>query len=264
MRIGMAMLVALGTAAGAAAPAREFCSSRPGLDTGPCVIEPGRFQVETGIGDFIHERDADGTTDTLLGLDTLIRIGLDETNELQLGWTPIGHVRMRDAAIGRVSHATGVGDVTLALRQNLRHPDGSGTSVAVQPFVILPAGRRPVGRGDWGAGVIVPLSFELNDKVSLTLDPEVDAAVDEDGDGRHLAYGGVVSFDFKLADKVDLQVEYAGMRDRDPMGHDTISRGSVSLAWQRGENGAFDIGAIAGLNRNSPNVEVYFGVTRRF
>lgn len=265
---GAAMAVAVAIlAAGdgsAAAPVREFCPSRPGLDVGACTVEPGHFQVETGLGDFIHDRDGDGTTDTLLVADTLLRIGLDETSEAQIEWTPFGRVRMRDAATGRVDRAARVGDVRLGLRRNLRHPDGKGTALAVQPFVVLPVGRAPVGAGDWGAGVIVPLSFDLADAISLTLDPEADAAVDADGDGRHLAYGGVVSVGLKLADDLDATVEYAAMRDRDPAGHETERRAAVALAWARGANMAFDVGAIVGLDRATPDLEVYVGVSRRF
>ncbi|MBU3076711.1 transporter [Sphingomonas sp. XMGL2] len=250
--------------AGAQAPQREFCADRPGLDTPPCTLAPGRIQVETGALDFTHDRNADGTTDTLLAGDTLVRIGLGEHVEGQVAWTPYGHVRMRDAATGIVSNTSRVGDVTLAMRRNLRNPDGSGASLAVMPYVTLPVGRAPIGAGDWGTGLLVPMAFDLGGPLHLALTPEVDAAVDEDGHGRHLAYGSMAGLGIDLTDALNLTVEAEALRDRDPSGHGTVANAAVSLAWQRGENTQFDIGAVAGLNRHSPDGQVYIGVARRF
>jgi hypothetical protein len=82
--------------------------------------------------------------------DTQVRIGLSDTIEAQIGWTPLGFVRDRiGSTIGR---ATRTGDVTLGLKANFAHPDGKGFAIAAQPFVTLPTGRPPIGAGDWAQG----------------------------------------------------------------------------------------------------------------
>ena len=193
-----------------------------------------------------------------------MRLGLGATTEARLEWTPAGHVRTRDRPTGAVDRATRAGDATLALRQSLHQPDGSGMSVALQPFVTLPIGRRPVGAGDWGAGIIVPASFELSDMLKLGVSPEIDAAVDEDGGGRHLAYGAVAGMMADVTEKLSLSAEVEAKRDRDPADHGTEERAGLSFGWQVSDDMQFDAGSNLGLNRATPDVELHAGLSRRF
>lgn len=242
---------------------RDFCPDRPGLGTPTCVVDKGHVMIETGLVDWTRERDADTRTDTFLFADTLVRFGLTESAEVQLEWTPVGHVRERDRATGILDRATRAGDVTVALRQNLANPDGSAASLSFQPFVTLPTGRKPTGAGDWGAGLIIPASYELSDAISLYASPRGYAEVDEDGDGRHLAYGSVVGFDATV-DKLTTTVELSEMRNDDPAGHETETVAGLSLGYRPSENMQFDAGTNVGLNHHSPAVQLYVGLSRRF
>jgi hypothetical protein len=248
----------------AAAQEREYCPARPGLGTPACTIAPGRVSLETGLADWTLEQDSDTRTDTVLIGDTQLRIGLTENIEAQIGWTPYGHVRVRDKASGAIDRAGRVGDAYLGFKANLRNPDGKGFSAAVQPFATVPVGRGPVGAGDWGAGVIVPVSYDLNDTLNLQLSPEIDAAVDEDGNGRHLAYGTVVGLGVALSDAVNGTLEFQALRDNDPADHATQSLAGLSVGWMVADDLQLDAGSNVGLNTASPDVEVYVGVSRRF
>lgn len=261
--------IILFAAMAAAAPAfaeegpREFCPDRPGLGTPACTVEPGTMMLEMGLADWTLDRTADTRTDAWGFGDALLRAGLTPSLEVQLGWTMLGHVRERDRATGDVNSCTRTGDVTIALRQNLSNPDGSGFSVALMPYATLPIGGDGVGAGDWGAGLIVPASFDLG-ALSLGLTPHVDAAVDGDGDGRHLAYGSVVGLDFNVSDDISMAAEVSVTRDRDPGGHSTEALAGLSAGWQADDDSQWDIGANLGLNRDSPDVELYVGFARRF
>ena len=57
---------------------------------------PGHVLVETGLIDWTRDDGPDARTDTILAADTLVRIGVTDRAELQLGWTPFGHQRTRD------------------------------------------------------------------------------------------------------------------------------------------------------------------------
>lgn len=260
----MGLLCCPAMAHAGAAPSRDLCPDRPGLGTPPCTVEPGHLVAELGLGDWTRESDAQGRTDTVEAGDLLLRYGLTDSLEAQLGWTAYGHVRQRDRVGGAISRTDGVGDVQVALRQNLRNPDGSGLSVAVMPYATLPVGGTAIGAGDWGVGLLAPVSFEMHHGVALELTPEVDAAVDEDGDGRHLAYGGVIGLDLALNEAVSATVETSLMRDDDPEGHSTQALGGLSLAWQPSDAMQIDIGVNVGLNADSPDSEVYLGIVRRF
>lgn len=249
------------TAAGQDKP-RDYCPARPGLGTPACTIDAGRVSVETSLTDWTLDKQGGDRTDTLLIGDTEVRIGLSDTVEAQIGWTPMGYVRNRSAGV--VDRATRVGDVTLGLKANLANPDGSGLAVAVQPFVTLPVGRSPVGAGNWGAGVVVPISYDLSKSVNLEFVPEMDAAVDQDGRGRHFAASAVIGLGFSLTDKLTFEVEGKVLRDDDPSGRTTQGLASASLAYKANDNLQFDVGGVAGLNREAPDVELYAGVSRRF
>ncbi len=242
---------------------RDLCPDRPGLGTPACTVEPGSTVFEIGLADWTLDRNPGSRTDAWTFGDALLRTGLTPSLEAQVGWTMLGHVRERDRATGAANSRTRTGDVTLALRQNLNNPDGSGLSVALMPYATLPLGGEGVGAGDWGAGLIVPASFDLG-ALSLGFTPHVDAAVDGDGDGRHLAYGSVVGVGFNLSGDVSMAAEVSLTRDRDPDGRTTEVLAGLSAGWQPDADSQWDVGVNAGLNRDSPDVELYFGFARRF
>jgi hypothetical protein len=256
-----ALAAFLPVAANAEEP-REFCPDRPGLGTPPCTIDRGKAAVEIGLADWTLEKSGGDRTDTWLFGDLLVRYGLTDHLEMQLGWTSFGTVRERVG--GTVSHMSGTGDVTLALRQNLVHPDGKGFSAAVMPYAKLPTGGRAIGAGDWSAGLLVPLSYELPHGLTLDFTGRVEAEADSDRHGRHLAYGGVVGLDADLSKDVTATFELSAQHDEDPGGHSTPLVGAVSLAWMARPDLQLDAGANAGLAGGAPDVELYVGIAKRF
>jgi hypothetical protein len=268
MRAVRAMLGGLAILAGAvpghAEALRDLCADRPGLGTPACTIDKGHVAIELGLADWTREDQGNERTDTLLTGDALLRYGLTDRLEVQLGWTALGHVRDRDAMAGTIERTTATGDVTLALRGNLHNPDGSGFSAALMPYVSLPVGRTPVGAGDWGAGMLAPLSVDLGDGLSLGATPRIDAAIDEDGQGRHFGYGSVVGLQIEISDRLSLTEEVSLYRDNDPAGHATQALEGVALAWKAGANSQWDLGGVIGLNRDSPDLELSVGYVMRF
>jgi len=269
MKIRAAAFLILALSPGAAmAQERDFCPDRPGIGTPACTMAPGQVAVEAGLGDWTLTRDAATREDVFLTGDFLVRYGVADHAEVQVGWTSLGFSRSRDrtagGAAGGVDHRSGTGDVTLALRRNLASPDGSGFSAALMPFVSLPTGRQPIGAGDWGAGVRLPVSYELSDRWSLVTTTEVDAAVDEDAHGRHLAFSEAAGLALKLGETLTATAEYQVTADHDPEGHSTAHLSGLSLGWQPADNLQLDLGANAGLDRDAPDVEVYVGIARRF
>ncbi|MES3101082.1 transporter [Sphingomonas faeni] len=249
-------------ATSASAQDREYCPERPGLDTPACTIAPGKISVETSIADWTRDDQPGSREDNILFGDTLVRVGVSDTIEARIGWTPFGHDRNRDAM--GVDSVNGVGDLSLGMKANLLNPDGSGISVSVLPFVTLPVGRSSIGAGDWGAGFLVPLTYELSDTLSLDLTPEIDAAVDQDGNGRHLAYSSTAGLAFKVAKDFTLTGEVQALRDNDPDQHATQALAALSLAWMANDDLQFDILGAAGLNHDTPDARMYAGISRRF
>ena len=88
--------------------------------------------------------------------------------------------------------------------------------------------------------------------------------MDSDRHGGHLAFGSVagVTVDFNPA--WYMTAELGATRDEDPAGHSTQELAGLSFGWTPGRNVQFDAGAILGLNHESPDVELYAGIVRRF
>jgi hypothetical protein len=247
-----------------AAEARDYCPTRPSLGQSPCVLDKGRAAVETALADWERDRTPDERTDTLLIADTLLRFGVSDRAELQLEWQPFGRAVTRDRVLGATERQNRVGDLTLGARINLANPDGSGFAWAVQPSVTLPVGRQPIGGGDWGASLIVPLSYELNDTLSLQFSPQVAAEQDEDGRGRHLVYGNIVGLEVALTDALAMELEGEVRRDDDPIAAATEVRAALSFGWMANDDTQLDLGTAAGLNHDTPDLRLYAGVARRF
>lgn len=241
---------------------RDFCADRPGLGTPACTIDRSHVAAELGLLDWTLDRQPGSRTDGFLIGDFLFRYGVTEALEAQIGWSAFGHVSAQSG--GLTEESSGTGDMLLAIRRNLRNPDGSGVAVAIMPFVTLPTGGSAIGVGDWGAGVLLPISGELPAGFQLGFTGIFEAAVDADRDGRHLAYGAIIGLDVPIGERLGATFELSARRDDDPSGVATELLGGLSAAWSPSASLQLDVGGNVGLNRDSPDIQFYFGIARRF
>lgn len=250
----------------AASPAlaedRDYCPARPGLGSPTCTIEPGAVSVEVGAFGWTRDK-ADGVrTDSYDVGDTQVRIGISNSVEAVVGWQVYSESKTR--AAGTRTTASGIGDAMVGAKFNLSNPDGSGFSAAIQPFVTLPVGGKQVSAGDWGAGLVIPVSYDLASGLSLQYTHEFDAAVNESGDGRHFATSGTIGLGHDLSDSVGATAELQLAHDDDPAGKSTQLLGGLSVGWMPSDNTQFDIGTNIGLNKAAPDFALYGGISRRF
>jgi predicted porin len=237
----------------------RFCPTRPSIGGSSCTTEPGQVHVEYSFLDWQRDDQADQRNDRIVTADLLTRVGVGKNTELQLGWTAFGHDRTRDKASGAIDTVNGTGDVTFAIRQHLAGAEGKPFSAGVQAFVTAPTGPNPVGAGTWTSGVIVPVQYDLTEKVAVSFTGEADAAANESGDGRHLAYSGIAGLRYKLTDNISTFAELSIERDDDPEGHETFALAAFSTAWRPTKKLQFDVLAVAGLNRASPDIRLVTG-----
>lgn len=247
------------------APAQEpsaFCTDRPGLGTPTCTIDRGRVALELGVLDYALDRRAGVTEHTLSTGDILVRYGLTDRSEVQLGWAAFNHVRTR--AAGVIKRTTGTGDLSVAFRRTLLSGDEGGLSAAAMPYATLPTGSNGMGAGDWGAGLLLPVGAELPAGFGLGLTGSIEAAVDADRDGRHLAYGAVIGLELPSAGPIGATIEFAARRDRDPEGARTEWLAGLSASWSATPDLQVDIGADAGLDPDTPDIVLHLGFAHRF
>jgi len=257
--LGTTILFAGGAHAG---PRRDFCPDRPGKGSPPCVVDPGVFQLELSGLDASFQRSGPGASDTYVVGAVELRLGLTPTLEGQVQWAPYTQVRGRGAGGSTVE---GVGDVVLLLRRSLRNPDGSGLSIALEPFVSAPTGKRGVGAGGWQGGLVAPFSTPISETVTLSLAPEVDVVRDADGAGVHPAWTIAAGLS-RTFGAVSLGAELWGSIDDDPTERAHRASLDLTIAWEPPghEDLQFDAGVYGGLTRDTPDLEVLVGLSRRF
>ena len=89
--------LALSASAAHAADLRDYCPDRPGQGTPACIMDKGHASLEVGMLEWSRS-DADGVReDDLVAGDMLLRLGVSQTTEVQLGFTSYGRIRVRDA-----------------------------------------------------------------------------------------------------------------------------------------------------------------------
>jgi hypothetical protein len=260
MRI-LAVLVLLALSPSAVAAQEDLCVNRPGLDTPPCTLAAGRAIAEVGALGWDHTGQNGGIADDLTLADTLLRIGLGSSTELQIGLGGWNHQRMRGAN-GMIAAARGLGDTSIGVR----HGFGSEADarLAVQVTVTLPTGGRSISAGDWGAGLVVPMAFPLPSGFTLSFSPEVNAAVNGAGHGRHLAWGAAAGIGHALGPALSFTGEIAAYRDEDPAGASTDARFAASLAWRVGPQWQIDLELDKGLTAGAPTHALKLGFARAF
>jgi len=251
------MIVRLGALAAclcvaATAQARDYCSTRPSLGQSACVLDPGRVAIETALADWEREDDSD----TVLFGDSLLRIGVTDRAEAQLGWTPLGIARDRTDG----SRTARTGDMSIGGRINLHNPDGKGLSYGLQPALVVPVGRSPIGDRAWSLGVIAPVTYDLREGLNLQFSPQLRWIAAVDGGARHLEPSAVLGIDVELTDSVETTAEMQWLHDP---GVDTASA-ALSLAWKLDDDLFVDCGTVVGLNDATAPFRFYSGISRRF
>jgi hypothetical protein len=257
----IAALVGVSTAA-AAADEQPICATRPGKSTAPCTVPAGHWQVETGLADWSLQKGG-GERDTSLTIGgTSVKYGLTDWSDIEVDVTPFE--RSTSRVSGTPQSASAFGDIVVSYKQQLTAPDAA-VQLALLPFVKIPTAKRSLGNGKWEAGVLAPVLFQLGKSpLSVNLTPELDYAADADGRGHHAAMTQVASLGFQASTKLSFSTELWGQWDWDPAGTVRQASADASAAYLVSNDVQLDAGANFGLNRNTPDVELYTGVSVRF
>ena len=244
------------SASAAAADEQPICPDRPSKSTGECTVPAGRWQVETGLIDWSHDSSSDFTTVA----SSLIKVGINDRADIELGLTPFESLR----ANGPHQQVSSFGDLVARVKYRLT-PDGAPVQVAFDPFVKLPTANHRLGNGKVEGGVLVATSAPLGKSgLTLSLDPELDILADQDGHGRHAAMIQVLNLGASLNPKVSVSAELWGEWNWDPTGTQRQESADASIAYLLNDNLQLDAGANFGLNSQTPDVELYSGVSVRF
>ncbi|MBU6166131.1 MAG: transporter [Alphaproteobacteria bacterium] len=249
---------AVPTASTADAP---ICTDRPTKSNFACTVPKGLIQIEADGFNWLSNQIGGTRTDQLLFSNPTFKYGLSRSSDIQVNWVPFTRLRGRDAA-GNVTTLSGVGDVTVRFKERLTGPDGA-FQLALLPFVKLPTARPGIGNRKVEGGIAVPINYSVPGGWTVTLGPQLDVLADFDGQGHHVGFTGLINIAKQLG-QFTLYNEIWTNQNFDPSGTVRQYSYDVSLAWLPSPHWQFDVGANIGLNRNTPDVVSYIGISTRF
>lgn len=238
----------------AAAQGLTVCADRPGKASQTCTVPAGHVQVEAGLVDW-SVTTADGKRNTALTLGQFgVKYGLTDRSHVEIDVTPWE----------RVGGRSGFGDLALAYRQRLTAADAA-LQIAASPFVKIPTARRPIGNRQLEGGILLPIQYAIpRSALTVAITPELDWAADGDGHGHHALASNVVSLGWQASSKLSLSAELWGQWDWDPARTGRQVSADVAAAYLTSGRVQLDAGANFGLNRATPDAELYAGVSMLF
>jgi len=256
---GLITLYAFSTEAEALAP---ICSDRPGRGTGACTVEAGHWQVELGLWDATFQHRAGVTTEATQAANPAVKYGLSDSVDIEASMAFYQSFRLHGVQGSQT--ASGVGDLFLHAKWNPRGSDEGEFGWIVEPFVKLPTATHDLGNGAVEAGFLIPISWEFGGGWSMESAPEVDYLLNQAGSGYHGALIDVLGLNRDIGYGLNVGLEIWTDQDLDPARtHSQYSFGPT-LAWQPDNDDQLDGGFAAGLNRATPDLELYVGFSRRF
>ena len=255
-----AMLLCASSAA--AADEQPICADRPGKSTPTCTVPAGHWQIETGLADWSLQK-ASGERDTSLVIgQTVFKYGLTDHSDIQLELTP--WQRATSSGPGFRDSASGFGDIDVIYKHRVT-PADSPIQLALYPYVKMPTAQRPLGNRKWEGGLLVPIDYPIpKSPFTIELTPEVDWVADAGGRGHHAAMVQVASLGWQANDKLTLSADIWSQWDWDPSGTTRQASADGSVAYLLSKDVQLDAGADFGLNRVTPDVELYAGISKRF
>lgn len=261
-RIIIAAILLAFTSPVAAADDQPICADRPSKSTGPCTVPVGKWQIETGLVDWSRDNSDGMRTDTTVWGSSGIKYGVSGNADLELWVTPLETLSIHDGAAHE--HHSSFGDVLLRAKYRLS-ADDARVSIALDPFVKLPTANHEIGNGKVEGGLLVPVQVPVGKgPLTLSLDPELDLLADEDGHGRHLATQQVVNLGVQVNEKLSFSAELWAMCNWETAHTAKEVSADGSIAYLVSKSVQLDAGANVGLNKQTPDVELYTGVSARF
>lgn len=219
------------------------------------------MQIETGLIDWTDDRSGDVQTTSLTFADTAVKFGLTDRLHFEFDLTP--YTQSVAHAAGVRDRASGIGDSGVAVKYRFTR-DSAPVQAALYPFVKLPTANHHLGNGKVEGGVALLVDSSFGGSASWDIAPEVDLVADSIGSGYHVAIVQVASAGLGLSQRLSVSGDVWGQWDFDPAG--TVRQYSLdgAAAYLVSNRMQLDAGVNLGLNRNTPDVELYSGIAVRF
>jgi len=244
---------------------RPFCTDRPTKSNGPCTVDAGHFQYETDFANWTYFHQDGVTQNTYLYANPTFKLGVTNRMDFQINFAPFQEVNTHDKSAHAHSDVIGVSDLFLRVKYNLFGNDSGDAAIALFPFVKIPTAPPGIGNKAVEEGLIVPVSYNLPQGFSLSVNPEIDGLKNSADNRYHANYQAPVSLSHTVfSDSVTGYAEFWEDINKDPSATVTQLSADAAFTWLARPDLQFDIGANVGLNRATPGFQGYGGISQRF
>lgn len=244
-----------------AASAPALCTDRPTKATSACTVPTGSFQLETDLINWTRSDDGGKRSDTILYTNPTLKYGVTDSTDIEASIAPYEAIRVHDA--GGTGKIHGVGDLYVRVKQRLTDPRGQ-LQLALVPYIKLPTAKRGIGNRKVEAGLVGTAQYSLPQGLSLTVTPEIDYLENGNLDGHHVQLVGALNVGKSLSSKLTAYAELWTAQNYDPGGHVRQYSADAAIAYLASAHLQLDVGANVGLNRVTPDVQAYVGISKRF
>lgn len=246
---------------------RELSTDRPDKTESPYTVDAGRVQVEMDLLTYARDVDRRGganlRSETLRIVPVNFKLGLTNSTDVQLLIDSYVRQTVTDRTTRTRERISGLGDVTLRLKQNLWGNDGGSTALALMPFVKLPTSSNGLGNDAVEFGLIVPLAISISDRIGIGLMTEIDMLEETDGSGYAPTFINSATISFSLTDRLGLYTELFTERSSE-RGSSWVVTGDAGLTYALTDDLQLDGGVNIGITDAADDVELFVGISRRF
>lgn len=182
--------------------AAEFSFDRPGAGIGTGITPVGQLAWEQGLPTVSYqEQNIEGLKDKTLTLngDMLLRTGLANGLELQLGWQ--GPVWQQHKRAGFKTETDGLGDVSIGLKKAIDLKDDR-LSMAVLAEAIIATGNDEFTAHDDIYSLTSAVAYEFSDLIGTSITMRYEAQ------NSNWAVTAIPTIDYKIAGKLSGYSEF--------------------------------------------------------
>lgn len=233
---------------------------RPDVAESSQVVGARRVQFEAGL-QWDRQRDPDAHVRTLT-TPTMLRIGLSDALELRLETEGRTIEHASDPATGEHTVDAGWAESLAGVKWHIADQDGMRPSVGLIAEVALPTGSRALRGTGFRPSLFVPAEWDLGGDWSLAMMPGVGR--DSDDAGAHYTYGVLAAALGKaFSERLHGFAELAAPRIARATHGGTQTVLDAGVTWLVNRDCMLDVMVVHGLNRNTPDLSLAFGISVR-
>lgn len=227
---------------------RGLAADRPDATESPITVDKGYWQIETSAVDYTKDFNFQAWT----WAETNLKYGVTDSMDLQFIFAPYIEEKTKDGI------EDGTSDLIVRLKYNLWGNDGGESAFALLPYMKAPLGGD-LSNNEWEGGLILPYSYDINEKWSFGCQLEWEYIYNDEKDGYDSNLLQTAVLGYEISATWGVYLEYLGITGGHYQAH---ASGGVTYAVT--ELFQLDIGAVAGMNDAATDFSTFTGFTVKF